>query len=168
MHASMSTPEPGGASANSPHTYHGHQQSTARTPTTVISSLSNHCSLSSDLHHISGRRAVLRRFTHRRESTSPGDPAVLVLSFTYKNASQVVTDCQLTGTEQYVASQMSLHTASHCWPPGHLLVPSLPSPSGSLHLYAAHPPPPRPPAGVCCSREQGLLPREGTCTQTPT
>ena len=53
-------------------------------PTTLISSLSNHCSLSSDLDHMSGRKAVFRSVTQRRDSTSPGDPAVLVLSLTWK------------------------------------------------------------------------------------
>lgn len=53
-------------------------------PTTLISSLSNHCSLSSDLAHMSGRKAVFRRVTQRRDSTSPGEPAVLVLSLTWK------------------------------------------------------------------------------------
>lgn len=56
----------------------------APAPTTLISSLSNHCSLSSDLAHMSGRKAVFRRVTHRRDSTSPGEPAALVLSLTWK------------------------------------------------------------------------------------
>lgn len=58
--------------------------------TTVISSLSNHCSLSSARGHISGRRAVFVRLTQRRDSNSPGDPATLVLSFTYEQAGEEV------------------------------------------------------------------------------
>lgn len=42
--------------------------------TTVMSSLSNHCSLSSARGHMSGRRAVFIRFTQRRERSSPGEP----------------------------------------------------------------------------------------------
>lgn len=51
--------------------------------TTVISSLSNHCSLSSARGHMSGLRAVFIRLTQRRDSSSPGEPATLVLSFTW-------------------------------------------------------------------------------------
>lgn len=50
--------------------------------TTVIRSLSNHCSLSSVRGHISGLRADFIRLTQRRESNSPGDPATLVASLT--------------------------------------------------------------------------------------
>lgn len=53
--------------------------------TTVISSLSNHCSFSSALGHMSGLRAVFIRFTQRRDSSSPGEPATLAVSFTYKH-----------------------------------------------------------------------------------
>ena len=53
-----------------------------RSLTTVMSSLSNHCSLSSARGHMSGRRAVFIRLTQRRVSSSPGEPATLVLSFT--------------------------------------------------------------------------------------
>lgn len=70
----------------------------ALAPTTLISSLSNHWSLSSDLDHMSGRKAVFRRVTHRRDSTSPGDPAVLVLSLTWKFT--------------HVQAQVSQHTCS--------------------------------------------------------
>ena len=50
--------------------------------TTAMSSLSNHCSLSSALGHMSGLRAVFIRLTQRRDNSSPGEPATLVLSFT--------------------------------------------------------------------------------------
>lgn len=50
--------------------------------TTVMSSLSNHCSLSSARGHMSGLRADFIRLTQRRDSSSPGDPATLLASFT--------------------------------------------------------------------------------------
>lgn len=50
--------------------------------TTVISSLSNHCSFSSARGHMSGLRADFIRLTQRRDSSSPGDPATFVDSFT--------------------------------------------------------------------------------------
>lgn len=50
--------------------------------TTVIRSLSNHCSLSSVRGHISGLRADFIRLTQRRDSNSPGEPATLVASLT--------------------------------------------------------------------------------------
>lgn len=56
----------------------------ARQLTTVISSLSNHCSLSSARGHMSGLRADFIRLTQRRDSSSPGDPATLLASFTYQ------------------------------------------------------------------------------------
>lgn len=123
---------------------------TAPTPTTVISSLSNHCSLSSDLDHISGRKAVLRRFTQRRESTSPGDPAVLVLSLTYKNAKGLVTEHKLTGTGRMtLSSNVPAPMRPSPLPSMHLPTPGFPSPSG---LFSHTPPA----AGVCSKQEQGL------------
>lgn len=59
--------------------------------TTVMSSLSNHCSLSSARGHMSGLRADFIRLTQRRDSSSPGDPATLLASFTCQGKS--VTLC---------------------------------------------------------------------------
>lgn len=53
--------------------------------TTVMRSLSNHCSLSSVRGHISGLRADFIRLTQRRDSNSPGEPATLVASLTCVN-----------------------------------------------------------------------------------
>ena len=84
---------------------------TTPAPTTLISSLSNHCSLSSDLAHMSGRKAVFRRVTHRRDSTSPGEPAALVLSLTWK-FTQVRPELPCTQ-----GPPCSPALAHPCWPP---------------------------------------------------
>lgn len=104
-------------------------------PTTVISSLSNHCSLSSDLHHISGRKAVLRRFTQRRESTSPGDPAVLVLSLTYKMPSgwSLSTSLQVQEEQRRRFLKCPCTHASQVPAPMHLPTAGFPPLSGPLH-----------------------------------
>ena len=47
---------------------------------TVVSSLSNHANFSSVFGQKSGRSAIFRRATHRRDNISPGEPG---LSFTF-------------------------------------------------------------------------------------
>lgn len=106
-----------------------------RTLTTLISSLSNHCSLSSDLDHMSGRKAVFRRVTQRRESTSPGDPAVLVLSLTWKFTFKPTFRCVHVYSHSRDTAARLCPTPSHPSSPrrGHLLShPTRLSVSGSL------------------------------------
>lgn len=115
----------------------------ALAPTTLISSLSNHWSLSSDLDHMSGRKAVFRRVTHRRDSTSPGDPAVLVLSLTWKFT--------------HVQAQVSQHTCSQA---SHQLLPRALPPSAPPPLLSDSTLPQ--PSCLCSPWGHSLLPHSGS------
>ena len=56
---------------------------------TVLSSLSNHASLSSAVGQMSGRSAALSSDTHRRDNSSPGEPIVVEASFTCRKVYEI-------------------------------------------------------------------------------